>query len=181
MAIVWQISDFTHADSGQGNYLNRNLIPAANLLVDASRIRIKAGWLVGYTVAEVFIGHRASSGNPWKFDGNQVRVTWDFGNNGFTVDGIDGKWSDEIIFSLDHTKDILISYYSNAASFPDRSGGEASGYTNYYVYNNLSAVGDADVASMSPVASFQMVFTWIESQVHIPYIWVPVVGPILAQ
>ena len=82
------------------------------------------------TITAVYIGHIATSGNAYDFDGNQAQVT--FGGSGsVTLGPNETKVSDEITFTISAAKALLIAYnQSTGTYFPYKNGLG----TNYLYY-----------------------------------------------
>lgn len=72
----------------------------------------------GAPVTNVFIGHAPAGGNPWDFDSNQVRLTWDGGNDGFSLPVNSSIVSDIAEFSLNSNKDLIVAWDTVVNSTP---------------------------------------------------------------
>ena len=68
----------------------------------------------GFSISNFFLGHAARGGNPWDFDGRPVRVTWDGGNDRYSIPPRSAKTSDTIAFSLIPGKDLIIAWDTEA-------------------------------------------------------------------
>lgn len=100
----------------------RMTINNSRLDFDASRIRIlfeAYSVTYGMDISEVWVGH--ASGTNQNFDGNQAQVYFG-GSSSVSLDPGDDVWSDEVIFDLDETTDLILSVYMT----PTGEGG--SGY-----------------------------------------------------
>ena len=112
-------SSFSHRLTGEGgdpgNSMFRVVIPHSQLFISGSEVTItmEVPPTRGFSVDDMYIGHRAQAGNPWDFDGEQVRVTWDGGKDGFNIQADVPTviaTSDPARFLLDAGKDIVISW-----------------------------------------------------------------------
>lgn len=105
--------------AGNANIHYRHTIPASALSGTAKRIRMKVagGVAEGMYLQNIFIGHKASSGNPYDFADGFKRLTFDgLQHVAFMEDDIE-LWSDWINFDFDGTKDLIV-----ASSFARNSG-----------------------------------------------------------
>ena len=152
-----------HAD-GQAGYLNRVWIPASLISTSGSKIRVtlQENTGIAYKIADLYVGHKAASGDNYDFDGNQVRVTFNGGGTGCSVNASETKVSDEIVFALDETKDLILSYYGTDTSFDDWP------YTNgvttkvYYMSGHTSDVATSDMSGMTTINNQDMLIKTIE-------------------
>lgn len=114
--------------------LTRRMIIAASALTTSGvQVRVRlSGPASGPSrpINNAFIGHQASGGNPWDFDGNQVRLTFN-GNNGVTPPVGGSVWSDWVNFSLDETKNLIVAHDGTITGNISYSAGVAS-VDNYY-------------------------------------------------
>lgn len=163
----WSIADLaTGSSGGNAGYLNRQLIAASLLTTSGSKGRITLNHnSVDYKISGCYIGHQASSGDPYDFDGGQVKVTFDSGADGCTISAGVDKVSDEITFALDETKAIVISYYVSDAAFDDFPyQNSVANATNYYAALRWAEYADTNiVAALSSVASQMQCINKIET------------------
>ena len=113
--VVYTLANpFDDETGNQGGNTIRYIIPASDLSnVIGTTIKIHLGYdSADWDFDEVWIGHKASSGNVWDFDGNQVQLTFNDGDPNGSVES-DGLDSDEVSFSFDGTKDLILSVYSS--------------------------------------------------------------------
>lgn len=74
-----------------------------------SKIKLKfRRTTANYTIDSCYIQEKGASAPD--FSSSPVQITFDSGNSGTTITA-DGTWSDEIDFSLDETKDYVISMF----------------------------------------------------------------------
>lgn len=100
--------------------------PASNI-----QLQVTAGTTAG-TLNDVFIGQVAVAGNAYDFDGGQVRVTWNGGSSSLSmVGGNTSYFSDEIAFTIDQTKAILVAYNIGLTSAISRGTGLTTDYLTY--------------------------------------------------
>jgi hypothetical protein len=146
------------------NWTIRQHIDAAQIATSGGRIRItlaaEPGNVMGLT--DVFIGHAAVAGDPYDYDGNQVRVTFS-GSNSAAVPAGGTLVSDEIEFDLDATKDLIISAHHNGNSHCAMTTG-ATGYTSYYKLVSEAEV--TDVTGYSTITDRIDCFSLVEVRPH---------------
>lgn len=108
---LYSVSLNSNNSLGTG-YNIRNIIPAAALLQTGSTVRVRVRATTNnIAVDSLFIGHPAASGDNYDFDGNQVEITFNTGQSGFSVTAGNTLVSDDITFDLDPSKPIIFSYY----------------------------------------------------------------------
>jgi hypothetical protein len=144
---VWQTT-FSESLSGNsggwGGYNLRVVIPASALSISGSTVRVtlQSGTGGGFQIDHAAIGHSAASGDPYDENGGQVALTFNSGSAGCTIGTNTEILSDEVAFSLDETKNLVIAihfvsgdlrvgatgaYYKSAAS--EVLVSDVSGYT----------------------------------------------------
>lgn len=166
-ATAWSLASLP-SHYNEANSLNRQRIPASAISVSGTKVKLTLSKYAGadYKMSEVFVGHPASSGNAWKFDGNQVRVTFDGGNNGCTILHTADKVSDEITFALDEAKDLIVSFYGPNGTYgewPYLTNGAATGISDYYIAGHAADVGVDDVAGLYTQANIMLAFNKLEA------------------
>ena len=108
----------TGAQGGRANYNYRNWYSAGLLSQSATagKTRItftNASGGGNHTIDSCYIGHAAGAGDAYDFDGAQVQVL--VGASGsFSVLTASDVVSDEINFSLDETKNVIVSLHINS-------------------------------------------------------------------
>lgn len=136
------------------NYNVRHLIPAEKLGSNADQIRLTlSGPSTGNptVISDMFIGHRASSGDLWDFDGNQKRVTY-AGNNGFTVPAGGSLNTDWITFNLDRTKDIIVAFHTASGDLRLDSVNDGP---NIWFKVGASESGETNVSDYFPSSTYR--------------------------
>ncbi|MEK9284738.1 MULTISPECIES: hypothetical protein [unclassified Bradyrhizobium] len=108
--------------------LNSSLLSTSGTQV---RVTLKSAPALnnGWSIDSCFIGHQAASGDPYDFDGGQVRLTV-VGSNSFSLaSGSLTLITDAVSFAPDHTKNLIIAaHFNDASTLPFAS---LSGATNY--------------------------------------------------
>jgi len=127
----------------------RIVISSSLISGDSEETQLHLFGISGYTwsFTDCFIGHQASSGDPYDFDGTPTRVTFG-GNNGASVDE-NGLKSDSISFSIDSSKNLVVSFYFNDSAtddIPRTNDGAVSGVQCYH-YSGSNEAGVADATS----------------------------------
>lgn len=135
------------------------LLPTFRLVISASQLLI-SDYEVPITmqsrldehrivIENVFIGHAASGGNPWDFDGDQVRVTWNRGrgNSRFNIPINDSKIFDSVSFSVNASKDLIIAWDSTEQGFKAEDGVTR---IQKYSMTDSQAAGEDAPSGLSP-------------------------------
>lgn len=123
--LVYSASLVSNHGSSISGYTYRIRIPASDIDdISSTRIRLLLGASsdgLHFQCDKMYIGKRASSGNDWDFDGNQVPVLLN-GSAAFQVPFNTSELTDFSTLSTDGTDDIIVSMYY-AAKFNYRSNG----------------------------------------------------------
>lgn len=111
------------------------------ILNSVSNLRFLPGYhAITYNIAKCYIGHQASSGDPYDFDGNHVQVFWSGSPSVAVSDAI--KLSDSVNINISAGKPVVISIYFTAPSdIPYISG--SSGFPAYYKAGDDASTKDA--------------------------------------
>jgi hypothetical protein len=145
---------------GFGSVTTRQTIAAANLSnIGGAKIRItlKAGSTGGFITDACYIGHAAASGDAYDFESTPTQVTFGGGNAGATVAINTTVLSDEITFTLQNSKALVVAIHFGTSgviarassqtgwqaynkSANDASTVDATGYTTSNVVNCLTLV-----------------------------------------
>lgn len=132
----------------------RTVIDAAQISTSGSTVRVTfvAGASEGVTIDGAYIGHQAGAGDIWDFDGGQVRITFNGGSNGVTIAANDTATSDEISFSLDETKNLVVAtgIANNTSSDTVRRATSATGFNST---NKASANGEEGTTDVTGYSS----------------------------
>ena len=102
------------------------------------RITLDASTVASAIIDACYVGHRAGAGDPYDYDGNQVQILFS-GAAGVTVAAGSPRLSDEITFSFDKTKDLIIGVHFSGVSAIRQSIALGANYTAY----DRSAINDA--------------------------------------
>lgn len=129
---LWNPADWFTADDpvtdaqhtgGYGTYTIRNIMAADTATKGGSKIRVtfrSGATSGGFEVANVYIGHAASSGDSYDFESTPTELTFDTGSSGFSITTTDTtKVSDEVAFSFDKSKALIIAFYMNTGTYDD--------------------------------------------------------------
>jgi hypothetical protein len=122
------------------------------------RITLLRGDTESYKIDKMYIGHR--SGTGCDFDGGQVKVTFNGGSNGCTVTTSADVLSDEITFSVDETKDLILSFYTTDGDY-DKFPYE-SAEPSVKLYYKDSAGSDTALTTVSDYSSYYGTFVCIK-------------------
>lgn len=137
----------------------RQLIPAANVSTSGNRARITfKGGATGTENASVgacFIGHGAPSGDAFDFESAPTQVL--VGASGaFTVNLNTEVVSDEITFSVDETKPLLISVFFDSAA-NDTVGSAVPGFGTAYFKGGANDSTTLNATGYSGSSGFRLV------------------------
>jgi hypothetical protein len=123
---------------GYYTFAFREHINANQLTGKANRVKVilKAaeGPYGGLKLTKIYIGHQASSGDAYDFDGNQVEVKF-AGGSGVTIAINTTATSDWTTFALDDTKNLIVSFdVANDTNNDDISTNNSAGgnFNSYY-------------------------------------------------
>ncbi len=123
-------------------------VPASAISHSGTKIRLRfQGPTTGgihFVCDEVYVGHAAASGNGWDFDGGQVEVKFG-GASGFDAYNTNPV-SDDTVFALDETKDLIVAYKLHAGLSSDMSDTVGAGWHYYF---NDSGTGEAHTTAPS--------------------------------
>lgn len=109
-------------------YNMRIRIAASQLAKSGSRVRLKLRGVTSGTtlsVATVYIGHKAASGDAWDMDGSQVAVTVG-GLAAFSLPAGTFEYSDWVDYALDETRDLIVSFYTVSGDVRAKTGSSAN-------------------------------------------------------
>lgn len=145
---VDSFSQVLNADSANWNgYTMRQLIGAALISSSGTTIRLvlEACAGSGVSIDEIFIGEKAAAGDAYDMKASapaptQFQVD---GSNSFTILTSETATTDPLTFSLDETKDYIVSVHFNGLS-DIRARSAVTGANNYYKAATSQA-GTADV------------------------------------
>ena len=130
--------------NGSGNTGNtiRILLTAANIAQNGTSVAIslKAHSSSGATIDNAYIGQAATSGDAYDFASTPTEILWS-GTSGVTLGAGANTESDFVTFTLDSTKDHIISFYLSAGDI--QYGGAVAGYSNYYKSGNDASTVNA--------------------------------------
>jgi len=118
---------FTHDSPNYGGYNLRFRIPASKLSGKGDQIKLRlAGVTTGaaLVLSSVYVGHKASSGNVWDFDGGQKQIKVG-GNAGFSVPVNGDVETDWLDFDFDDSRDLIVAMHCTSGDL--RIGTIASG------------------------------------------------------
>lgn len=120
-------------DASRSGYTVVDKYLVGALLRSATTIQliVESGTAAG-TLNDVFIGQVAIAGNAYDFDGGQTRVTFNGGSSSLSMlAGNNSYNSDEISFTIDQTKAILIAYNIGTTTSISRATGQTADYLTY--------------------------------------------------
>jgi hypothetical protein len=118
------------------------------------RVTFKAG-SIGCMVAAAYVGHAAGLGDAYDFDGSQVQLLFS-ASAGFTAGNNATQLSDEINFSFNKTKALVVSFYINGgADSVAQATGQGANYTrNYKINDDASTTNTSGYATDSGFIDF---------------------------
>ncbi len=118
----------------RSTYAIRVVVPAASISTSGTKIKITlaAGSTEGLTFTTCRIAEKAAAGNAWDFATGGTTVLFS-GVDGGTISAGSTLTSDETTFTLDETKNYVVSFYiSGSGSFDSaRKKTTLSGWTTY--------------------------------------------------
>lgn len=138
-------------DASQGGvdtYNYRIMIDAAQVLLSGGNVKVEfvASTVTsdGFSISSAYIGHQATSGNDYDFDGGQVQLLFGGSAAKLIANGT-SEFSDATAFTLDDTKNLIISFgvaadLSNGRF--ERQDAGATGFSHRYQINGYTKAGD---------------------------------------
>ena len=120
MPLSWQTAwtmSFSSNQNGIGGMNIRQVIAASELVFGGSKVRVTlySSFAAPGTLVRAAIGHSALSGDTYDFDGNQAQLMFS-GSAGITIPANTGVTSDELVFTVDKTKNLVIAMYFSSGS-----------------------------------------------------------------
>ncbi|MCK1465715.1 hypothetical protein IVB34_47380 [Bradyrhizobium sp. 2] len=147
----------------QGGITQRQAIASTSLAnITGNKIRVtftppSAG---NTTLSNVYVGHAGTAPN---FDGNQVRLTFNGGNNGVTLyGGGPAVVSDAVTFTYDHTKTLITSMDITGTSSARNNSATGADFTLYFKSADSANVGATTVTGYSTAATTARVVSKVE-------------------
>jgi len=138
VSYVWGPETGWDADTSAGGasgYSQREKIPNSSLVANTDKVSIGFRSAINSTfeIDLAYVGHYVAGGNLWKMDGSQVKLTFG-GSDSVEISADSVTWSDPVAFSLDNTKDLIISIDigDDGAKNGLRYVTTKTGFTRYY-------------------------------------------------
>jgi len=117
------------------------------------RVTFGCGTSEGAIIGTAYIGHAASSGDAYDFDGSQVQLKFS-GTNSATISANGSVVSDTATFTIASGKNLVVAFWvGSAASDGLRRKGTISGYDYYYLNSGTSDAHTSDTSGYSPVGT----------------------------
>ena len=106
--------------SGWTGYHHRITLDNSLFSASSTKVRLTFQSSSGGSLAmnPVYIGHRDMASDEWVFNGTATQVTFSSGSSGFSIGTSSEVVSDEINFTIDPTKDIIVSFYISSGGYP---------------------------------------------------------------
>lgn len=143
----------TTSGTGWTGYMFRNIFAPAGFVSppgSGSVVRVTAsavGALGSMSISGAYVGHAAVSGDVYDFDGNQVQLTWS-GSGVVTVAAGATALSDEIAFTFDSARPLIVSLGFSANNTARTTSGLPSGFAGYDLLGGSASVGTTNVSGM---------------------------------
>lgn len=153
-AVTSTLSQALNADATFAAITLKSRLAAAIITASGSYVRVKldgpaAGTPAAYS--NVFIGHVATSGDAWDYDGTQVRLTFS-GSSSVTPPVGGSVWSDWVAYALDETKSLIVGVDKGATSQASRYRTGLGGNFNVYYKASVAEAGLTDGTGYSTEA-----------------------------
>jgi len=149
-------ASFATDSGGWANYGIRVVIPSSAVLISGStvKVQITAGAGEGLSLDGAYVGHQATSGDVYDFDGNQSQLLFS-SSSSVAISAGTSETSDETTFSLDSSKNLIVAFgvkndtavdsmiFQTGTSFSayQKSGGNGEeGTRNVTGYTQISAI-----------------------------------------
>jgi len=127
VSLSWQVNASTTLGvngTGFGNTTVRQRISSAQISNTGGtkvRVTFKAGSTGGFGCDAAYIGHKAASGDDYDFESTPTQLTFGGGNAGATVSTGATVLTDEINFTVQSGKDLIISIHFTTSGTVSRS------------------------------------------------------------
>lgn len=144
-------------ENGWAGYTVRTVIAASVLQASGSKVRLtmQGPGSEKSTIVALYIGHAASMGDAYDFDGNQVPVTYG-GLSSWVINAGATIVSDEITFALDKTKPLILSMYIEDTSFDTLRYGTIANIGSYY--KGTPGTSEAATTNVSGYSAYSSLF-----------------------
>lgn len=137
--------------AGWGGTSIREVFDTSILSLNGTHVRVtvQASIISGCTIDSMYIGEAAASGDPYDFDGGQKQLL--FSSSGSVTLGTNASIvTDELAFSVDHTKNLVIAAHFSGTSSVKSSSTSATGCSRYQKTGS-------DESSVSDVSGYSLV------------------------
>lgn len=126
-------------------YTIRQIIDSAQISQSGSRITVtfQAAAADTFQVDAVYVGHQAAAGDNYDFESAPTQLTFSGGSAGFTITNSATITSDEVNFTLNNAKDLVIAFHVLNDGMACRA--TQTGWSSYY----RSAINDASTQNTS--------------------------------
>lgn len=138
---AWSAQSITPTNGGQfnGYTLVNKFLPGA-LSGGGSTVRVSVWtWTTApFVIAALYIGHAATSGYAYDFDGNQVELLFG-GGSGTTIPAGGTNTSDPTSFGLDAERALLVAMDVTTATASNLVSGLGSNFISYWKPSSAQA------------------------------------------
>lgn len=141
----WEIAASATLGSNSAGWsgftLRQRIASAAISNTGGTKVRVTfvASTAGGFVIGNAYIGHQAASGDAYDFEATPTQLTFNGGNAGATVSAGSSIVSDEITFTIEASKNLIISMYFSGTSAV-RSGNNGSWQAYYKNANDAVTV-----------------------------------------
>lgn len=147
------------------NFTIRQRIDSAAFLISGTRIQVRfaCDGSGTFTCSKAYIGEAAAAGDAYDFASAPTQLTFSGGSAGFTITGSQTIDCDEVNFTLDRTKNYVISFVS-PSSATDDFGMAGPGTANWSLYyksgddaTTVNATGYTDYSATRDVGGITQI------------------------
>ncbi len=131
-----------NTQGGTAGQTYRMHIPSADVTSAEGLISLKFAFATtsDYTIDACYIGNRATSGDVYDFDPDRVQVTFNGGDAGVTVGTSVDVTSDGVAYTVDGSRDLIVSVAFNASQPGNPNRVDMNGIFYYKAGNDASTV-----------------------------------------
>lgn len=128
-----------------------NSAQISNTGLSKVRVTFESSSAQALTIDAAYIGHAAAAGDAYDYESTPTQLLFS-GSGGFAISSGTQKVSDEVAFSVQSSKNLIIAYHvSGDATHDDvRAKATQTGFTSYY--KSANEAGTVDVTGYSTSA-----------------------------
>lgn len=111
------------------------------------RVTFEASSAAAFAIQAAYIGHAAAAGDAYDFESTPTQLLFNSGSSGFSLSAGQSIVSDTLVFSITASKNLIVSFYCNAAANTRSKTTQANWVS--YVKSGATEVSTANVTGYS--------------------------------